>query len=885
MWKDEGVDISDHFLIGITCGKTRKGSGVRKEGWKEKWNIKNADWIKYCREMEETKSGEIEELGRTVSEWESNIKENIRCQAKKSVGLKKFKVGKTKLKGWWDEEVAKAIADRKRENRIQRNLARLAKRFGGRYEREWVEAWDRYIKAKKEAQAVIRRKIGLWEEEQARILNEMPRREREKEAWRRLRRNLGGAGSHQDVKLKVDDREASNEEEVVPIVEGYWRRIIWQEEEEEEIGNVSIYSQFREMDSVEIEDQDIELAVRAIKTGKAGGTDGIIGEFLKYGGEALKQTLAGLFRKILEKGEVPQDWNRSRITLVHKGGGKSREDIGNYRPIAVINILAKVFGWIINEKLKTWIEEMKVLGEEQSGFRKGRGGLENVLVIKEIIERNKKLGKELYLVFLDLEKAYDRIDRKKLLTLLTHRGVDRKIVQVIKKLYEENEVKFTIGDMSTGWLKNNIGVRQGCVISPTLFNIYIEELIARIRMSGRGIEVGDRRLGCLAYADDIVLMAESKEDMEELLQLASRYGREWNVRYSGRKSKVIEFNSQEEGQWVLGNNILEVVDKYTYLGLEVSKEGIGGERQMKINEGKARKMTGMIVNAGSRSINKYEVGRSLWKGMAVPYCLYGSEITYYREGDLAKLEKTQNIVGRWGLGVPRSTAVEAIRGDMGWSTFRERVVKGKLNFLKKIEELDEDRWVKLVVRDNSVRTSWRREMDRWKRRENLEEDWNRIGPREVKKRVEESGLARWHAGMETKSTLKWYRHKERPDALKWHVGDWGSRLLEKVRTGTLEVKARNRDELDQSCSSCRGVRETIEHFLVECDKYEEERGKLIGSVKAVVGEQEWRRRLDEEEDGGVLTVLGLYQGEGKRERESVIGITKEFLVQAWGTRE
>ena len=216
MWKDEGVDISDHFLIGITCGKTRKGSGVRKEGWKEKWNIKNADWIKYCREMEETKSGEIEELGRTVSEWESNIKENKRCQTKKSVGLKKFKVGKTKLKGWWDEEVAKAIADRKRENRIQRNLARLAKRFGGRYEREWVEAWDRYIKAKKEAQAVIRRKIGLWEEEQARILNEMPRREREKEAWRRLRRNLGGAGSHQDVKLKVDDREASNEEEVVP---------------------------------------------------------------------------------------------------------------------------------------------------------------------------------------------------------------------------------------------------------------------------------------------------------------------------------------------------------------------------------------------------------------------------------------------------------------------------------------------------------------------------------------------------------------------------------------------------------------------------------------------------------------------------------------------
>ena len=72
-------------------------------------------------------------------------------------------------------------------------------------------------------------------------------------------------------------------------------------------------------------------------------------------------------------------------------------------------------------------------------------------------------------------------------------------------------------------------------------------------------------------------------------------------------------------------------------------------------------MTGMVINGGNRSINKYEIGRSLWKGMAVPYCLCGSEISYYCKGDLTKLEKSQNIIGRWSLGVPNSTAVEAIR--------------------------------------------------------------------------------------------------------------------------------------------------------------------------------------------------------------------------------
>ena len=585
IWKDERVDFSDHFLIGITCGKAGRNTRVRKEIWKEKWNLKNADWIKYCREMGETMPGESEEVGRTVSEWERDIKGHIRTQAKKSVGVKKFKVGKTRLKGWWDKEVAKAIGDRKSENRKQRILAKQAKRNGGGHETEWAEAWERYVQARKAAQELIRRKLGKWEEEQARTLRNMPRREREKEAWKRLRRNLGGTGSHQDVKLKVDGREASSKEEVVPIIEDYWRRIVWKEEED--IGNLYIYSNSREMGSVEMEEEDIDLAVKAIKTGKAGGTDGIVGEFVKYGGATLRQALVGLFGKILEDGEVPQDWNRSRITLVHKGGGKSREDIGNYRPIAVMNILAKMFGWVINRKLTTWMEESKVLGEEQSGFRKNRGGLENVLVMKEIIEQSTKLGKELYLVFLDIEKAYDRVDRRRLLALLGHIGVDMKVVRVISRMYEDNEVQFTLGDVSTGWLGNNTGVRQGCVMSPTLFNIYIEELIARIRVSGKGVKVGERRLGCLAYADDLVLMADSKGDMEELLQVASRYGREWDVRFSDRKCKAMEFNSQEEGQWVLGNSILEVVDRYTYLGLEVSKEGIGGERQMRINEGKA----------------------------------------------------------------------------------------------------------------------------------------------------------------------------------------------------------------------------------------------------------------------------------------------------------
>lgn len=79
---------------------------------------------------------------------------------------------------------------------------------------------------------------------------------------------------------------------------------------------------------------------------------------------------------------MPKDWKKSRVTLIHRGEGKDKGNIANYRSVAVMNIMAKISGIIINEKLRTWTETHAVLGEEQSGFRKGRGSLENVLCTK-----------------------------------------------------------------------------------------------------------------------------------------------------------------------------------------------------------------------------------------------------------------------------------------------------------------------------------------------------------------------------------------------------------------------------------------------------------------------------------------------------------------------
>lgn len=95
--------------------------------------------------------------------------------------------------------------------------------------------------------------------------------------------------------------------------------------------------------------------------------------------------------------------------------------------------------------------------------------------------------------------------------------------------------------------------------------------------------------------------------------------------------------------------------------------------------------------------------------------MYEGEVMHYREGDLAKFERAKKLVGRLGLGLPRSTAVESVRGEMGWSSFRERVVKGKLGMLKKIG-LEDGRWVKQVLRETSNTSSWKKKLTNGKGR-------------------------------------------------------------------------------------------------------------------------------------------------------------------------
>jgi hypothetical protein len=435
---------------------------------------------------------------------------------------------------------------------------------------------------------------------------------------------------------------------------------------------------------------EVRKVMRRAKANKAVGIDNLPNEILKH--ESSLEVLTVLFNKIYDTGLTPSDWKLAVIKPLPKNSMTDPRLPLQYRGISLLSTVYKLFTSIINDKMIVIAEENDLYADEQNGFRRRRSCEDHLYSLSAIIRNRKCKNKSTYAAFVDYEKAFDRVDRKLLLFKIRQFGYSGKIYNALKSVYTDSKACVNLNGYLTNSFSTDSGVRQGDALSPTLFGLYINDLVSVLHECGAGIKLtSDLEISCLLYADDLVLLAESEDNLQILLNKVSEWCQEWRMKVNIDKTKVVHFHprrqSVTDSTFMFGTNQLEVVDRYKYLGL-VFDENLDFSVTAEVLAKSAGRALGAIyAKFGKLKDLGYKTYTKLYNTGVAPILDYASAIWGYKS--FSKIDTIQNRAIRFYLGVHTFAPNLAINGDMGWLGSDTRRKVNMIRFWNRLISMDD----------------------------------------------------------------------------------------------------------------------------------------------------------------------------------------------------
>ena len=284
---------------------------------------------------------------------------------------------------------------------------------------------------------------------------------------------------------------------------------------------------------------EVREAVGRLKCGKAPGICGISAELLKAGGEAMIHGLHSVVTAVWQSGTIPLDWKRGLVTPIYKGKG-DQQDCNNYRGITLLSVPGKVFAHLLLARCRDHLLETQ--RPEQSGFTPKKFTTDRILALLVLVECRREFQRGLLAAYVDLKKAFDSVHRGTLWDILRIRGIPARIIDLMTGLYSRTESAVKCGGGISSFFPVDSGVRQGCVLAPSLFNTCMDWVLGKVADQSRcGASVGNTKVTDLDFADDAVLLAESLEVLVMALEALHEEAKPLGLKVSWTKTKVQAF--------------------------------------------------------------------------------------------------------------------------------------------------------------------------------------------------------------------------------------------------------------------------------------------------------------------------------------------------------
>ena len=481
-------------------------------------------------------------------------------------------------------------------------------------------------------------------------------------------------------------------------------------EHEEIIENLRNREKFRHQNNTldaEVSESELMKVVKKMKTKKAAYSDKIKNEMIKASIDILMPGFIKLFNIIINSGKFPTTWCEGVITPIFKSGNNL--DPNNYRGICVSSSLGKMFSLILNDRLMRFTEIEKIIHHSQIGFMPGNRTADHILTLKTIHDQYVKQQNhgKIYACFVDFKKAFDSVWHDGLFLKLLENKVGGRFYDLIKDLYTNTRCAVKISDSRTPFFPYRKGVRQGCVLSPLLFNLYINELptLFEKTISDPFVLSNSTAISSLLYADDLVILSRSKSGLQNCLDTLHKWSEKWLLEVNLKKTKVMIMQKHKSKtknmQFHIGKNPISITDEYTYLGLKLSPNTKFDSTSQQLSEKATHAMFKIRRHLDFHKLSP-KLACRVFDSVISPILLYNSEVWgAYTVKDFAKwdktwTEKTHLKFCKLYLGVNRKASNAATRGELGKFPLLFPILKRTLSYIINLYNLPDTSIAKMA---------------------------------------------------------------------------------------------------------------------------------------------------------------------------------------------
>jgi len=428
-------------------------------------------------------------------------------------------------------------------------------------------------------------------------------------------------------------------------------------------------------------------AIKELKCGKSYGMDGLYSEHFKYASDNICILLSIAFNCMIIHGYLPSSFMQSVIVPVIKNKKASVTEQDNYRPIAIASACSKILEIIILNSFRDLLSTRN----NQFGFKGKHGTDMAVFALKSVIDYYVSLSSCMYICYIDASKAFDRISHCKLFDKLMKRNVPKIIVRLLYVWYSTQHLYVRWGNsLSTPFHVTN-GVRQGGILSPALFNVYIDDLSKLLVEMNVGCNVNGTCINHLVYADDTVLLAPSPSALQQLIDCCERFASSNDIIYNSKKTVVMCIKSKKYRDifvpdFLLYGKALRLVSEEKYLGCIISddfKDDCDIYRQMR-----------SLYSRGNLIVKNFkfcseDVKLQLFRS----YCnnLYCGQLwSNFKARSIARIRVAFNNVFRALMGLRRDTSISSFMVERNLDTFNVLHRKVITSFMNRIASSEND---------------------------------------------------------------------------------------------------------------------------------------------------------------------------------------------------